>query len=134
MARESQSKERLSSTCTVIVTVQDENDNPPVFERELYALSVSEEASNETEIGTVAATDRDSGLYGQKGFKYELLLGDQRTNVTLFNVDQSTGQIRVSECPTPGRAPCLSDINDNPPTFDKSMYKIVFNQSIESIA
>ncbi len=103
-----------------------------MFERELYALSVSEEASNETEIGT--ATDRDSGLYGQKGFKYELLLGDQRTNVTLFNVDQSTGQIRVSECPTPGRAPCLSDINDNPPTFDKSMYKIVFNQSIESIA
>ena len=105
-----------------------------MFERELYALSVSEEASNETEIGTVAATDRDSGLYGQKGFKYELLLGDQRTNVTLFNVDQSTGQIRVSDCPTSGRAPCLSDINDNPPTFDKSMYKIVFNQSIESIA
>jgi hypothetical protein len=99
---------------------------------ENFTLCRCEEASNETEIGT--ATDRDSGLYGQKGFKYELLLGDQRTNVTLFNVDQSTGQIRVSECPTPGRAPCLSDINDNPPTFDKSMYKIVFNQSIESIA
>ncbi|XP_057377761.1 cadherin-87A-like [Daphnia carinata] len=107
MARESQSKERLSSTCTVIVTVQDENDNSPVFERELYALSVSEEASNETEIGIVAATDRDSGLYGQKGFRYELLFGDQRTNNTLFNVEPSTGQIRVSQCPTPGRQPCL---------------------------
>ncbi|KAI9552006.1 hypothetical protein GHT06_022343 [Daphnia sinensis] len=107
MARESQSKERLSSTCTVIVTVQDENDNSPVFERELYALSVSEEASNETEIGIVAASDRDSGLYGQKGFRYELLFGDQRTNNTLFNVEPSTGQIRVSQCPTPGRQPCL---------------------------
>lgn len=106
-ARESQSKERLSSTCTVIVTVQDENDNSPVFERELYALSVSEEASNETEIGIVAASDRDSGLYGQKGFRYELLFGDQRTNDTLFNVEPTTGQIRVSQCPTPGRQPCL---------------------------
>jgi tetrahydromethanopterin S-methyltransferase subunit H len=26
----------------------------------------------------------------------------------------------------------VKDINDNPPTFDKSMYKIVFNQSIEN--
>lgn len=111
MARESQSKERLSSTCTVIVTVQDENDNSPVFDRELYALSVSEEAANDTEVGIVAATDRDSGLYGQKGFKYELLFGDQRTNDTLFNVDPSTGQIRVSGCATPGRAPCLDHEN-----------------------
>lgn len=91
----------------MIVTVQDENDNSPVFERELYALSVSEEATNQTEIGIVAATDRDSGLYGQKGFKYELLYGDQRVNETLFNVDSSTGQIFVSDCPTPGRSPCL---------------------------
>lgn len=107
VARESQSKERLSSTSTVIVTVQDENDNTPVFERELYALAVSEDATNGTEIGLVAATDRDSGLYGQKGFIYELLFGDQRVNDTLFNVDPSSGQIKVSDCPTPGRTPCL---------------------------
>ena len=116
MARESQSKERLSSTSTVIVTVQDENDNPPVFERELYALSVSEDAVNETEIGTVAATDRDDGFHGQKGFQYELLYGDQRTNDTLFEVNPSTGLIRVSGCPTPGRAPCL-DYETRPTYF-----------------
>jgi tetrahydromethanopterin S-methyltransferase subunit H len=27
----------------------------------------------------------------------------------------------------------VKDINDNPPTFDKSISEIVFNQSIESI-
>lgn len=107
VARESRSKERLSSTSTVIVTVQDENDNSPVFEREMYTLSISEEATNATEVGIVFATDRDSGLYGQRGFKYELLFGDQRSIDSLFNVDSLTGQIRVSNCSTPGRTPCL---------------------------
>ena len=106
MARETDTEERLSSTCTVIVTVQDENDNPPVFEKELYALQVSEEAGNETLVGTVAATDRDSGLFGQKGFHYELLFSDQHAANALFSVD-SNGTIRTQPCPTPGQSPCL---------------------------
>lgn len=106
VAREKETEERLSSTCTVIVTVQDENDSPPVFEKELYALQVSEEAGNETLVGTVAATDRDSGLYGQKGFKYELISNDEHAEDTLFSVD-SSGVIRTQPCTTPGKAPCL---------------------------
>lgn len=73
----------------------------------MYSLSISEVAANETEVGTVFATDRDSGLYGQRGFKYELVFGDQKSNDSLFNVDSSTGQIRVANCSTPGQAPCL---------------------------
>ena len=107
MAREKETTERLSSTCTVIVTVKDENDNTPVFERELYALSVSEEALNDTDVGTVVATDRDSGIFGQKGFQYQLLVSDQHAADTLFSVDSVNGTIRTKSCPTPGRAPCL---------------------------
>jgi len=107
VAREMETTERLSSTCTVIVTVQDVNDNSPEFERELYALSVNEEAVNDTDVGTVTATDRDSGLFGQKGFQYQLLVSDQHAADTLFSVDPVSGAIRTKSCPTPGRAPCL---------------------------
>lgn len=106
VARETDTKEKLSSTCTVIVTVQDENDNTPVFDRELYALQVSEDAEADTVLGTIAATDRDAGLYGQKGFVYELVISDQHGADKLFAVNAS-GAIRTLPCPTPGQAPCL---------------------------
>lgn len=107
MARETSTAERLSSTCTVIVTVQDENDNSPVFEKSFYALSVSEEAVNQTDVGTITAIDRDSGIYGPKGFRYELLDNEGHSSNVLFSVDPLTGNIRTQTCATPGRAPCL---------------------------
>jgi hypothetical protein len=49
-------------------------------------------------------------------FKYELLFGDQRNtiNETLFNADPSTGQMGVSECPTPGDHEACSSLLPDP--------------------
>ena len=150
MARESNTKERLSSTATVRVTVQDENDNAPVFERDLYTVAINEDAANDTQIASIPATDRDSGLFGESGLKYELM-GD---NADKFIVDEETAAIRTAACPTPGRAPCLDyemrstyfltlkvsddqgrgnnamvpvridlvDSNDNPPHFEQFLF------------
>jgi len=57
-------------------------------------------------LGTITATDRDSGLYGQKGFHYELLSSDQYSADKLFSVNAS-GSIHTLLCETPGKAPCL---------------------------
>jgi cadherin EGF LAG seven-pass G-type receptor 1 len=48
-----------SATASVIISVQDVNDNDPVFEPKLYETSVSEDAPPGTPVATVTASDRD---------------------------------------------------------------------------
>ena len=73
-----------------MVTVEDENDNAPFFESESYTLSVPENATEETEIGFVSARDRDSGIYGTEGFRYQLT-----TTSDLFAIHPKTGALSV---------------------------------------
>lgn len=42
----------------VVVTINDENDNPPMFNETFYRMSVIEEEANAV-VGTVFATDPD---------------------------------------------------------------------------
>uniref|UniRef100_A0A8C9RZ10 Protocadherin-16 n=1 Tax=Scleropages formosus TaxID=113540 RepID=A0A8C9RZ10_SCLFO len=81
----------LSSTATVIVHVEDVNDNEPVFEKQLYNISVPEHSCHTppgTEILTVIAADADSGTFGH--IYYDLVPGDLSSH---FVVDASTGRL-----------------------------------------
>lgn len=49
----------LSSRIAVIVTIVDENDNAPTFERSIYNVSVAENARRGDEVVRVVAHDRD---------------------------------------------------------------------------
>ncbi|XP_060647453.1 protein dachsous isoform X2 [Drosophila nasuta] len=51
----------LSADLTIIVDVQDVNDNPPVFERDEYAVNVSESRAINAQIIQVNASDLDTG-------------------------------------------------------------------------
>lgn len=50
----------LINILQLYVTVQDVNDNPPVFNSSRYDLSVSEESAPGTIVGIVTATDIDT--------------------------------------------------------------------------
>lgn len=52
----------LTSTATAVIYVVDVNDNPPEFERTVYALSVSEATPVSTVVGRIYATSRDTGI------------------------------------------------------------------------
>ncbi|MPC84136.1 Protein dachsous [Portunus trituberculatus] len=52
---------RLASNLTVNLEVQDVNDNPPVFEREEYAVSVLESLPANSQFLQVTAHDKDTG-------------------------------------------------------------------------
>ncbi|CAG0880821.1 unnamed protein product [Cyprideis torosa] len=102
-AREVGTKERLSSSAAVTVSIQDINDNSPVFERSLYAVRLSETSPSGTEIAQIVATDRDSDPFGTKSLKYTIFgEGAER-----FQVDEKSGRIYVSPCSNPGQHPCL---------------------------
>lgn len=58
------SNEQLKSTVVVIVNVIDENDNNPVFEQDVYRLTVVGTKPENEAIDYIRATDRDKGRNG----------------------------------------------------------------------
>uniref|UniRef100_A0A669QF51 Protocadherin-16 n=1 Tax=Phasianus colchicus TaxID=9054 RepID=A0A669QF51_PHACC len=77
-----------STTVPVLITVQDVNDNPPVFARAEYRTAVSESAPPGTELLRVTAHDADSGPRGH--VHYTISSGDQHG---LFHIHESTGAL-----------------------------------------
>ncbi|XP_037992548.1 protocadherin-23-like [Motacilla alba alba] len=81
----------LSAQAFVRIEIDDINDNQPVFEQDTYVTSISSHTQPGTEIINVAATDRDSGIFGT--VTYELVPGESSS---FFTVDTSTGIIYLT--------------------------------------
>ena len=71
------------------ITVLDENDCYPIFEKSLASLHVSENARNGTIIFRFNATDKDEGLNGK--VTYSLV-----TETSQFTIDRETGVLSIS--------------------------------------
>ena len=56
---------RKESTTNVIVSIEDFNDNAPVFNPSTYTASVPEDVGVGHKLGFVKATDKDSGPRGR---------------------------------------------------------------------
>ncbi|XP_067261327.1 protocadherin-23 isoform X2 [Chanodichthys erythropterus] len=125
---------KTEATATVVVMVQDENDNKPVFSRDMYFFSVQEGPSPHGLIGTVKATDRDSLNNGVlsyillsdgKYFRINTRTGEIINLVALDREEQAQHILRVMV--TDQGRPRLNtttivrilvtDVNDNPPQF-----------------
>lgn len=59
----------LSSQILFTVTLEDINDNAPVFQQKEYDLWIAENSPIGTIVGTILATDPDVGLNAQIEFK-----------------------------------------------------------------
>ncbi|KAL0994901.1 hypothetical protein UPYG_G00129030 [Umbra pygmaea] len=79
-----------SSSVAAVITVSDVNDNPPVFGRGDYTVSLSEGAGTGTEILRLTATDPDSTPNAE--VQYMISSGNE---MNLFAVDQWTGALRL---------------------------------------
>ncbi|MGV6818004.1 MAG: tandem-95 repeat protein [Thiotrichales bacterium] len=79
-----------SAVETVVVSVADENDNAPVISAE-QQFSVNESAASGTVVGTISASDVDTGT----------LLSDWRivsgNSAGIFSIDAATGEITVTD-------------------------------------
>uniref|UniRef100_A0A4W6CNL5 FAT atypical cadherin 3a n=1 Tax=Lates calcarifer TaxID=8187 RepID=A0A4W6CNL5_LATCA len=81
----------LSSEVSVIVVVNDMNDNPPVFNQLLYEAYVNELAPRGHFVTCVQASDADSSDFDK--LEYSILSGNERMN---FVMDKKTGIITLS--------------------------------------
>uniref|UniRef100_A0A3P8Y817 Cadherin-12 n=1 Tax=Esox lucius TaxID=8010 RepID=A0A3P8Y817_ESOLU len=130
-----------------IIKVQDINDNEPKFLGSPYTASVPEMSPGGTFVMQVTATDADDPTYGNSArIVYSILHGqpyfsvDSKTGVirtALPNMDRETKelyQVLIQAKDMGGQLGglagtttiniTLSDVNDNPPRFSKSIFHL----------
>ncbi|XP_072352111.1 protocadherin-23 [Scyliorhinus torazame] len=134
----------LSSTATVLLHVEDVNDNEPVFERQLYRASMPEHTEPGTCFLQVSARDADSGHFGTIYYSlYEGVSNYEKSH--LFTIDTATGKVYTAHNMDRDDGPSsydlvviaedggglsaqsfihleLQDINDNQPVFNPLAY------------
>ncbi|XP_062417297.1 protocadherin Fat 3a [Pungitius pungitius] len=81
----------MSSEVSVIIVVNDMNDNPPVFNQLLYEAYVNELAPKGHFVTCVQASDADSSDFEK--LEYSILSGNERIH---FLMDNNTGILVVS--------------------------------------
>ncbi|XP_051056787.1 LOW QUALITY PROTEIN: protocadherin beta-15-like [Phodopus roborovskii] len=86
---------RLKTQHTITVQVSDVNDNAPVFTKTSYTLFVQENNSPALHIGTISATDSDSGSNAH--ITYSVLPTDdpQLALSSLISINADNGQLFV---------------------------------------
>ncbi|EZA53077.1 hypothetical protein DMN91_003013 [Ooceraea biroi] len=84
----------LRSRLHVNVTVQDVNDNPPIFNQTSYVSSVPENATVGTLVLAVNATDADAGENGRIEYSINRRQSDREE---LFRIDPETGTVYVNK-------------------------------------
>ncbi|XP_026186692.1 protocadherin gamma-A11-like [Mastacembelus armatus] len=81
-----------SGSVKINVVVLDANDNAPVFTQSVYRVTVAENASRDTVILRVTATDNDKGANEEVVYSFSHLTDGASP---LFNIDAQTGEITV---------------------------------------
>uniref|UniRef100_A0AAY4C2I5 Protocadherin-15 n=1 Tax=Denticeps clupeoides TaxID=299321 RepID=A0AAY4C2I5_9TELE len=81
-----------TNTAKVFISVQDENDHPPVFTKKLYIGGVAEDTKTFTSVLKVEATDKDTGNYSKMA--YRLIIPPTAEGQDSFVVEQYTGIIK----------------------------------------
>ncbi|XP_075054823.1 protocadherin Fat 3 isoform X5 [Mixophyes fleayi] len=137
----------LSSFAVVTIAVLDVNDNPPVFERRDYLVSVPEDTATGTQVMAVFAASKDIGTNAE--ISYSFRAGNEHGK---FKINPKTGAIIVVNSldyegckhfylaveAKDGGAPPLSavatvsinltDVNDNAPVFSQEVYSAVISE------
>ena len=82
----------LESTCNVVITLNDVNDNAPMFKHDIYETNVSELIEIGASVIQVTAIDRDVGDNAR--ITYDITSGNEQE---VFALDSETGIISLRE-------------------------------------
>ncbi|XP_028816551.1 protocadherin alpha-8-like isoform X11 [Denticeps clupeoides] len=82
-----------SGTINITVSVLDNNDNRPVFDKDEYVVDIMENIATGTVVIRVNATDLDEGLNGE--VVYAFVRNLKRIVYEIFDLDKNTGEITV---------------------------------------
>ncbi|XP_063697447.1 protein dachsous [Culicoides brevitarsis] len=135
----------LHASKTIYLRITDINDNPPLFEKQIYHANIMEVADPGTSVIQVTAIDKDEGNNSVISYS---LRDTPETHSQWFQIDKFSGLIttqthidcetepvpKLTILATDNGVPPLSstatvlvtihDINDNEPLFDQSFYNV----------
>ncbi|XP_029644517.1 putative protocadherin beta-18 [Octopus sinensis] len=83
------------NTLNVQITVEDENDNQPVFEQNVYNVSIMSSHDQSMLIITLTANDRDVGENGR--ISYYFASKTSESTKSNFNLNKRTGEISLNQ-------------------------------------
>ncbi|KAM9311550.1 protocadherin gamma-C5-like [Gastrophryne carolinensis] len=83
-----------SGSCHITISVQDINDNPPVFNQSLYKIRVKENLSSNMVIFKLNATDQDYGVNGE--IEYLLDSHTDKSARNMFVLNNKNGDIYIN--------------------------------------
>ncbi|GCB68571.1 hypothetical protein scyTo_0008247, partial [Scyliorhinus torazame] len=134
---------------TVDISVNDVNDNPPVFEKTQYEATLSESSMVGTPVLQVIAVDADSE--NSRLVRYQIVQ-DNLNSTDYFHIDSTSGLILTSRMldyelidqysfiaraidngvpPMNTNVPVIvyvTDMNDSPPVFNQLLYEAYVNE------
>ncbi|NXA26955.1 CADH1 protein, partial [Ibidorhyncha struthersii] len=139
----------------IIITVTDQNDNRPIFTKQVFIGYIEENAKPGTSVMTVNATDADDGISMNNGIiGYSILSEEPKSPQQMFTIDPEKGIISVigtglDRETTPNYTLIIqaadqegngltntataivevTDANDNPPVFNPTMYEGTVNET-----
>ncbi|KFM01798.1 Cadherin-1, partial [Aptenodytes forsteri] len=139
----------------VIITVTDQNDNRPIFTKQVFIGYIEENAKPGTSVMTVNATDADDGINVNNGIiGYSILSEEPKSAQQMFTINREKGIISVigtglDRETTPNYTLIIqaadqegngltntataivevTDANDNPPVFNPNMYEGTVNEN-----
>nr|XP_020469983.1 protocadherin-23 isoform X2 [Monopterus albus] len=133
----------LSSEVVFLLKVADTNDCHPVFEKDVYIISISEDAPQGSSVIQMQARDADEGV--NSDIRFSILKSNQNT---LISINPESGLVTTAAAldretqmevwflvvAADGGEPALSstatvtvlveDINDNEPVFQQQLYNV----------
>lgn len=144
----------LSASLSVVVEVQDVNDNPPVFERAEYTVSVLESLAANSQVLQVTAVDLDTGNNARLTYRLLPTEGAGGGGDDVFGVFPNSGWLYLRSgldretrdrylltvAATDNGAPAGSattrvvvtvlDANDNDPHFSRDAYDFAVEENL----
>ena len=82
---------QLEAICTLAVTIEDINDNSPVFDKANYNVPIPQDTNVGKQIMRVSATDVDEGE--NQRITYDLISTQYPSDIDYFEWDFKTGQV-----------------------------------------
>ena len=135
---------QLSDTIRIVVTIEDINDSPPVFEQEVYHAEVSEGVAVNTTVITVTASDADLDEFaintysvsGSEAFSINPNTGELIVEGSLDRETKSSYTLTIMATDGLNHVDTIlminiTDINDNPPIFNQTQYTIATEENSE---
>ncbi|CAL9698238.1 unnamed protein product [Knipowitschia caucasica] len=86
-----------SASATVTVTLDDVNDNGPIFQHHLYSFAVAEDAAVGFTVGRVLARDGDTGINARMSYSLEDDLEGSATFIILTDPDTQEGVLVLAK-------------------------------------